>query len=198
MSGISYFQQSSNFIESLEQVIRDALIQKTDIEKVVITGKSSYVETIKLLINEKLNIHAPIVYLEMLVALGAAIQMGVMTGIVEDILILDGTSRSVGVETQGGVTTIIIPKNTTIPTKKNELFTTAVDGQDNVEINVLEGEKEFAKDNLSLGIFRLNGIPPLPKGVPQVEVKRDFDHNGLLHVTDLEKESGKKLSVSIQ
>lgn len=185
-------------IESLEQVIRDARFEKTDIDKVVITGKHLSIETIKLLINEKLNIHAPIVYLEMLVALGAAIEMASIMGIEKDILILDVTSWSVGIETLGGVTTIIIPKNTTIPTRTWQVFSTAADGQDSVEIHVLEGEKKFANDNLSLGVYQLSGIPPLPKGVPQVEVTFDIDSNGLLHVTALEKELGKELSVSIQ
>ena len=131
------------------------------------------------------------------VAVGAAIQAGVLAGEVKDILLLDVTPLSLGVETLGGVMTKIIPRNTTIPTKKSETFSTAVDGQTNVEIHVLQGEREFAKDNKSLGTFRLDGIPPAPRGVPQIEVTFDIDANGILNVAAKDKGTGKEQSISI-
>ena len=131
------------------------------------------------------------------VAVGAAIQAGVLGGEVSDILLLDVTPLSLGVETLGGVMTSMIPRNTTIPTKKTETFSTAVDGQTNVEIHVLQGEREFAKDNKSLGTFRLDGIPPAQRGVPQIEVTFDIDANGMLNVRAQDKGSGKEQSISI-
>ncbi|MGL6137222.1 MAG: Hsp70 family protein, partial [Planktothrix sp.] len=131
------------------------------------------------------------------VALGAAIQAGVLSGEVKDILLLDVTPLSLGVETLGGVMTKIIPRNTTIPTKKSEVFSTAVDGQTNVEIHVLQGEREMSNDNKSLGTFRLDGIPPSPRGVPQIEVIFDIDANGILNVTAKDKGTGKEQSISI-
>ena len=131
------------------------------------------------------------------VAVGAAIQGGVLSGEVKDILLLDVTPLSLGVETLGGVMTKIIPRNTTIPTKKSETFSTAVDSQSNVEIHVLQGEREFSKDNKSLGTFRLDGIPPAPRGVPQIEVTFDIDANGILHVTAKDRGTGKEQSISI-
>ncbi|MEB3354132.1 MAG: Hsp70 family protein, partial [Cyanobacteriota bacterium] len=131
------------------------------------------------------------------VAVGAAIQGGVLAGEVKDILLLDVTPLSLGVETLGGVMTKMIPRNTTIPTKKSETYSTAVDGQTNVEIHVLQGEREMASDNKSLGTFRLDGIPPAPRGVPQIEVTFDIDANGILSVTAKDKGSGKEQSISI-
>jgi molecular chaperone DnaK len=131
------------------------------------------------------------------VAVGAAIQGGVLAGEVKDILLLDVTPLSLGVETLGGVMTKMITRNTTIPTKKTEVYSTAVDGQTNVEIHVLQGEREMASDNKSLGTFRLDGIPPAPRGVPQIEVTFDIDANGILSVTAKDKGSGKEQSISI-
>jgi molecular chaperone DnaK len=131
------------------------------------------------------------------VAVGAAIQAGVLAGEVKDILLLDVTPLSLGVETLGGVMTKIIPRNTTIPTKKSEVFSTAVDGQTNVEIHILQGEREMSNDNKSLGTFRLDGIPPAPRGVPQIEVTFDIDANGILNVTAKDKGTGKEQSISI-
>jgi molecular chaperone DnaK len=131
------------------------------------------------------------------VAVGAAIQAGVLAGEVKDILLLDVTPLSLGVETLGGVMTKIIPRNTTIPTKKSEVFSTAVDGQANVEIHVLQGEREMANDNKDLGVFRLDGIPPAPRGVPQIEVTFDIDANGILNVKARDKGTGKEQSISI-
>jgi molecular chaperone DnaK len=131
------------------------------------------------------------------VAVGAAIQAGVLSGEVKDILLLDVTPLSLGVETLGGVMTKIISRNTTIPVKKSEIFSTAADGQTNVEIHVLQGERELAKDNKSLGTFRLDGIPPAPRGIPQIEVTFDIDANGILSVTARDKATGKQQSISI-
>jgi molecular chaperone DnaK len=128
---------------------------------------------------------------------GAAIQGGVLAGEVKDILLLDVTPLSLGVETLGGVMTKIIQRNTTIPSKKSEVFSTAVDGQTNVEIHVLQGEREMSKDNKSLGTFRLDGIPPAPRGVPQIEVTFDIDANGILNVTAKDRGTGKEQSISI-
>lgn len=132
-----------------------------------------------------------------MVAVGAAIQAGVLAGEVKDILLLDVSPLSLGVETYGGVMTPIIPRNTTIPTKKSEVFSTAADGQTNVEIKVLQGERSMAQDNKSLGTFRLDGIPPAPRGIPQIEVTFDIDANGILNVTAKDKGTGKEQSISI-
>merc|ERR1712007_199721 len=131
------------------------------------------------------------------VALGAAVQAGVMSGDVRNIVLLDVTPLSLGVETYGGVMTRLIPRNTTVPTSKSEIFSTASDGQASVEINVLQGEREFVKDNKPLGNFRLDGIPPAPRGVPQIEVRFDIDANGILSVSATDKGSGKKADIKI-
>lgn len=131
------------------------------------------------------------------VALGAAVQAGVLAGEVSDIVLLDVTPLSLGLETLGGVMTKLIPRNTTLPTSKSETFSTAADNQTSVEINVLQGEREFVKDNKSLGRFRLDGIPPAPRGVPQVEVKFDIDANGILSVSASDKGTGKSTDIKI-
>ncbi|KAL4601421.1 hypothetical protein ACB092_11G272000 [Castanea dentata] len=131
------------------------------------------------------------------VALGAAVQAGVLVGEVSDVVLLDVTPLSLGLETLGGVMTKIIPKNTTLPTSKSEVLSTAADGQTSVEINVCQGEREFVRDNKSLGSFRLDGIPPVLRGVPQIEVKFDIDANGNLSVTAIDKGTGKKQDITI-
>lgn len=131
------------------------------------------------------------------VAIGAAIQGGVLAGDVQDVLLLDVTPLSLGVETLGGVMTTLIPRNTTIPTRKSEVFSTAEDGQTAVDIHVLQGERPMAKDNMTLGRFRLEGIPPAPRGMPQIEVSFDIDANGILNVTAQDKATGKEQKITI-
>ncbi|RMF83261.1 MAG: molecular chaperone DnaK, partial [Nitrospinota bacterium] len=131
------------------------------------------------------------------VALGAAVQAGVLSGEVKDILLLDVTPLSLGIETLGGVMTKLIERNTTIPTRKSEIFTTAADNQTSVEIHVLQGEREMARDNRTLGRFHLVGIPPAPRGVPQIEVTFDIDANGILHVSAKDRATGKEQSITI-
>ena len=131
------------------------------------------------------------------VALGAAVQAGVLSGDVTDILLLDVTPLSLGIETLGGVTTKLIERNTTIPTRKAETFSTAADNQPSVEVNVIQGEREMAKDNRSLGKFHLDGIPPAPRGLPQIEVTFDIDANGIIHVTAKDKGTNKEQKITI-
>jgi molecular chaperone DnaK len=131
------------------------------------------------------------------VAMGAAIQAGILAGEVKDVLLLDVTPLSLGVETLGGVMTKLIERNTTIPTKKTEVFSTAADSQPSVEIHVLQGEREMAKDSRTLGNFHLNGIPPAPRGVPQIEVTFDIDANGILNVSAKDKATGKSQAITI-
>ena len=131
------------------------------------------------------------------VALGAAVQAGVLQGEVKDVLLLDVTPLSLGIETLGGVSTKLIDRNTTVPTSKSQIFSTAADGQTSVEIHVLQGEREFAKDNKTLGQFILDGIPPSPRGMPQVEVTFDIDANGILNVKAKDKATNKEQHITI-
>jgi molecular chaperone DnaK len=182
----------------VENAIRDAKLAKGDIHEVVLVGGSTRIPAVQQVVKQILGKEPnQSVNPDEVVAVGAAIQAGVLAGDVTGILLLDVSPLSLGVETLGGVMTKIIPRNTTIPTKKSEVFSTAVDGQTNVEIHVLQGEREFSNDNKSLGTFRLDGIPPAPRGVPQIEVTFDIDANGILNVTAKDKGTGKEQSISI-
>jgi molecular chaperone DnaK len=182
----------------VEQALKDAKLSAAELDEVVMVGGSTRIpavlELVKRITGKDPN---QTVNPDEVVAVGAAIQGGVLAGEVKDILLLDVTPLSLGVETLGGVMTKMIGRNTTIPTKKTEVYSTAVDGQTNVEIHVLQGEREMAGDNKSLGTFRLDGIPPAPRGVPQIEVTFDIDANGILSVTAKDKGSGKEQSISI-
>ncbi|MFS8856016.1 molecular chaperone DnaK [Synechococcus sp. H55.7] len=182
----------------VEQALRDAKLTKADINEVVLVGGSTRIPAVQRLVKELLGKEPnQSVNPDEVVAVGAAIQAGVLAGEVKDVLLLDVTPLSLGVETLGGVATKLIPRNTTVPTRKSEIFSTAEDGQTSVEIHVVQGERELARDNKSLGRFKLDGIPPAPRGVPQIEVTFDIDANGILKVTARDKGSGKEQSISI-
>ncbi|GKV00229.1 hypothetical protein SLE2022_149070 [Rubroshorea leprosula] len=182
----------------VENSLRDAKLSFKDIDEVILVGGSTRIPAVQELV-KKMTSKEPNVSVnpDEVVALGAAVQAGVLSGDVSDIVLLDVTPLSLGLETLGGVMTKIIPRNTTLPTSKSEVFSTAADGQTSVEINVLQGEREFVRDNKSLGSFRLDGIPPAPRGVPQIEVKFDIDANGILSVTAVDKGTGKKQDITI-
>nr|QCI08461.1 Hsp70-type chaperone [Spermothamnion repens] len=182
----------------VNNALQDAQLSAKDIDEVVLVGGSTRIPAIQKLVKDSIGKEPnQSVNPDEVVAIGAAVQAGVLAGEVKDILLLDVTPLSLGVETLGGVMTKIISRNTTVPTKKSEVFSTAVDNQPNVEIHVLQGEREFTKDNKSLGTFRLDGIMPAPRGVPQIEVTFDIDANGILSVTAKDKGTGKEQSITI-
>jgi len=182
----------------VENALRDAKLDLKDMDEVILVGGSTRIPAIRELV-KKLTGKEPNMSVnpDEVVALGAAVQAGVLGGEVSDIVLLDVTPLSLGLETLGGVMTKLIMRNTTLPTSKSEVFSTAADGQTSVEINVLQGEREFVKDNKSLGNFRLDGIPPAPRGVPQIEVKFDIDANGILSVSAADKGTGKVADIKI-
>lgn len=183
----------------VEAALKDAKLSKDDIDEVILVGGSTRVPAVKKLVQDMLG-KAPnqSVNPDEVVALGAAVQAGVLTGDVDDIVLLDVTPLSLGVETKGGVFTKLVERNTAIPVRKTETFTTADANQTGVEVHVLQGERSMARDNKSLGRFKLDGIPPMPAGLPQIEISYDIDANGILHVTAKEKSTGKEASITIQ
>jgi molecular chaperone DnaK len=186
--------------EPVDRALGDAKVAASDVDEVVLVGGQTRMPAVQDLVQKLFNGKEPHkgVNPDEVVAAGAAIQAGVLQGDVKDVLLLDVTPLSLGVETKGGVMTVLIPRNTTIPTRKSEVFSTAEDNQGQVEIHVLQGERPLASENKSLGRFILDGIPPAPRGTPQIEVTFDIDANGILHVSAKEQSSGKEQKVVIE
>lgn len=186
-------------IELVKQTLAEAKLSPSDVQEVVLVGGQTRMpaiqEAVKNLFGKEPNRS---INPDEVVAIGAAVQAGIMQGDVKDVLLLDVTPLSLGIETLGGVSTVLIAKNTTIPTNKSQIFSTAADNQTSVEIHVLQGERSMAQDNKSLGRFILDGIPPAPRGVPQIEVSFDIDANGILNVTAKDKASGKSQSIRVE
>ncbi len=183
----------------MEQALKDAGLKPTEIDEVILVGGQTRMPKVQEIVKSFFGKEPHKgVNPDEVVAIGAAIQGGVLAGEVKDVLLLDVTPLSLGIETLGGVTTVLITRNTTIPTKKSEIFSTAEDTQTTVEIHVLQGERQMAADNRTIGKFQLTGIPPAPRGVPQIEVTFDIDANGILHVSAKDKATGKEQKIRIE
>jgi len=186
-------------IPPMKQALKDAGLDPKQIDEVILVGGSTRIPKIQQIVKDFFGKEPnKSVNPDEVVAIGAAIQGGVLGGEVKDVLLLDVTPLSLGIETLGGVTTVLIPRNTTIPTKKSETFSTAEDNQTTVEIHVLQGERQMAQDNRTIGKFQLTGIPPAPRGMPQVEVAFDIDANGILHVSAKDKATAKEQKIRIE
>src|SRR5689334_4849564 len=186
-------------LEPMKKALKDAGLDPKDIDEVILVGGSTRIPKIQQVVKDYFGKEPNrSVNPDEVVAIGAAIQGAVLTGEQKDVLLLDVTPLSLGIETLGGVTTVLIPRNTTIPTKKSETFSTADDNQTTVEIHVLQGERDMARDNRTIGKFQLTGIPPAPRGMPQVEVTFDIDANGILHVGAKDKATGKEQKIRIE
>ncbi|MBL7905195.1 MAG: molecular chaperone DnaK [Bacteroidales bacterium] len=186
-------------IEPCKQALKDAGLSVSDIDEVILVGGSTRIPAIQKVVEDFFGkVPSKGVNPDEVVAIGAAIQGGVLTGEVKDVLLLDVTPLSLGIETLGGVMTKLIESNTTIPTRKSEVFSTASDSQPSVEIHVLQGERPMARDNKSIGRFHLDGIPPAPRGIPQIEVTFDIDANGILNVSAKDKGTGKSQQIRIE
>ena len=186
-------------IPPMQQALKDAGLKPSEIDEIILVGGSTRIPKIQEIVKEFFGKDPNrSVNPDEVVAIGAAIQGGVLGGEVKDVLLLDVTPLSLGIETLGSVTTVLIPRNTTIPTKKSEVFSTAEDKQTTVEIHVLQGERQLAVDNRTIGKFQLTGIPPAPRGMPQVEVTFDIDANGILHVSAKDKATGKEQKIRIE
>ena len=186
-------------LEPCITALKDAGLKASEIDEVVLVGGQTRMPAIQALVQELFGKepHQSGVNPDEVVAIGASVQGGVLRGDVKDVLLLDVTPLSLGIETLGGVMTQLIERNTTIPTKKSEVFSTAADSQTSVEVHVLQGEREMAKDNRTLGRFHLVGIPPAPRGVPQVEVTFDIDANGIVNVSAKDLGTGKEQQITI-
>jgi molecular chaperone DnaK len=183
----------------MQQALKDAGLDPKSIDEVILVGGSTRIPKIQQIVKDFFGKEPnKSVNPDEVVAIGAAIQGGVLAGEVKDVLLLDVTPLSLGIETLGGVTTVLIPRNTTIPTKKSEVFSTAEDNQTTVEIHVLQGERQMAVDNRTIGKFQLTGMPPAPRGMPQVEVTFDIDANGILHVSAKDKATNKEQKIRIE
>ncbi len=181
-----------------KQALADAGVDPSKIDEVVLVGGSTRIPKVQQIVKELFgkDPHKG-VNPDEVVAVGAAIQAGVLAGDVKDLLLLDVTPLSLGIETMGGVMTTLIPRNTTIPTRKSEVFSTAADSQTSVEVHVLQGERSLARDNRTLGKFHLIGLPPAPRGVPQIEVTFDIDANGIVNVQAKDRGTGKEQKITI-